>query len=297
MELRHLRYFVAVAEELHFTRAAQRLHIGQPPLSQQIRALEEEIGAQLFERHQRRVQLTEAGQLFLVRARRILADAAAAAEQARRVAQGEVGELRLGFTSSLPFTNLLPAVLHDFRAAWPEVRLSLRELFTAQQFEALAAGSLDVGFVRFTGLEAPEGIVLREIHRDPLRVVLPAQHALAAQPALALAQLRDEGFISYPREVGTGLPVLVRQLCARSGFSPRVVQEAGEATTQIGLVAAGLGIAVLPSPLECVQMPGVRYLPILDEGAHLSLALAHASQDKSPRLQHFLAVLQQRLSS
>ncbi|QNM95019.1 LysR family transcriptional regulator [Chitinimonas koreensis] len=291
MELRHLRYFVAVAEELHFTRAAERLHIGQPPLSQQIRALEDEIGAELFVRSKRRVALTEAGRAFLERARRILAEAAAAAEQARRIAGGEAGELRVGFTSSLPFTSLLPGVLHDFREAWPEVRLDLRELFTADQLDALLAGELDVGFVRFTGREPPEGIVLREIHRDPLRVVLHAGHRLAGEAGLHMAQLREEGFVTYPRQLGTGLPALVRRLCAGAGFAPRVVQEAGEATTQIGLVAAGVGIAVLPSPLECVQMAGVRYLPLLDDGAHLSLAVAVRAGALPPRVAHFLAVL------
>ncbi|PHV10715.1 LysR substrate-binding domain-containing protein [Chitinimonas sp. BJB300] len=291
MELRHLRYFVAVAEELHFTRAAVRLHIGQPPLSQQIRALEEEIGAVLFERSKRRVVLTEAGRLFFDRAKRILAEVKSAAEQARRVAQGEAGELRVGFTSSLPFTSLLPGVLHDFRADWPDVRLQLRELFTAEQFTALRVNELDIGFVRFTGREAPEGIDLHEIHRDPLRLVISTQHPLAVEPAVWVSQLREEDFVTYPKDVSTGLPSLIWQLCTQAGFSPRVVQEAGEATTQIGLVAAGVGVAILPSPLECVRMEGVHYLPLLDEAAHLSLAVATRRGDQSPQIANFRTVL------
>ncbi|MGQ5524043.1 LysR substrate-binding domain-containing protein [Chitinimonas sp. PSY-7] len=291
MELRHLRYFVAVAEELHFTRAAERLHIGQPPLSQQIRALEDEIGAVLFERSKRRVALTEAGQLFLDRAKRILADAESAAEQARRVAQGEEGQLRVGFTSSLPFTSLLPGVLHDFRAGWPDVKLQLRELFTAEQFTALLANELDIGFVRFAGHVLPDGIDMDEVHRDPMRLVISTQHPLAAEQAVWVKQLRDEGFITYPKDAGTGLPTSVWQLCAQAGFTPRVVQEAGEATTQIGLVAAGVGIAIQPSPLECVRMEGVDYLPLLDDGAHLSLAIATRSGEQSKQIANFRAVL------
>ena len=148
MELRHLRYFVAVAEELNFTRAAARLHIGQPPLSMQIRALEDEIGVRLFERTQRRVTLTVAGERLLLHARTILSAVDDAVTDAQRAGRGEVGELRIGFTSSLPFTDLLPDALQAYRRCYPAVRLQLREMFTPRQFEAIARGELDVGFVR-----------------------------------------------------------------------------------------------------------------------------------------------------
>lgn len=288
MELRHLRYFVAVAEELHFTRAAERLHIGQPPLSQQIQALEEELGVQLFTRSKRRVALTEAGQRFLASARQILADTELAAEQARRAARGEVGELRIGFTSSLPLTPLLPGVLNDYRRRYPQVTLTLREMFTTDQFDALIAERLDVGFVRYTNVTAPPGLALREIHRDPLRVVINQRHPLAGEKSLSFAQLRDEAFISYPHDAGTGLSVMLRQLGLAAGFEPKVVQEAREATTQIGLVAAGLGVAILPSPLECVRLSGVRYIPLTEANAYLSLAVAIRSETPSPLLEGFL---------
>jgi DNA-binding transcriptional LysR family regulator len=288
MELRHLRYFVAVAEELHFTRAAERLHIGQPPLSQQIQALEEELGVQLFARSKRRVALTEAGQRFLASARQILADTEQAAEQARRAARGEVGELRIGFTSSLPLTPLLPGVLNDYRRRHPQVTLTLREMFTTDQFDALIAERLDVGFVRYTNVTAPPGLALREIHRDPLRVVINQRHPLAGEKNLSFAQLRDEAFISYPHDAGTGLSVMLRQLGLAAGFEPKVVQEAREATTQIGLVAAGLGVAILPSPLECVRLSGVRYIPLTEANAYLSLAVAIRSETPSPLLECFL---------
>lgn len=295
MELRHLRYFVAVAEELHFTRAAERLHMGQPPLSQQIQALEAELGVRLLERSKRRVALTPAGARFLIRARAILEAADQATEEARRAARGETGELRIGFTSSLPFTDFLPGLLRDYRQHFPDVTLILRELFTTEQLAGLAAGQLDVGLIRYTDQEVPDGVQVREIRRDPLRVVIPASHPLAAEAALDFGQLRDEGFICYPGDVGTGLTNLLRQRCQAAGFEPQVVQEAREATTHIGLVAAGIGLALLPSPLECVAIEGVRYVPLKDPLAYLSLSLATRQGTPSPLLEGFLSRLEERI--
>ncbi|WP_054284999.1 LysR family transcriptional regulator [Gulbenkiania mobilis] len=296
MDLRHLRYFLVVAEELHFTRAAQRLHIAQPPLSQQIRALEEELGIELFERNRRRVALTPAGEHFRRRTSALLGELAVACEETRRIGEGRAGELSVGFTSSLPFTSLLPEVLLDFRQTYPGVTLTLRELFTARQFEALREGTLDIGFVRYDGLAPPEDLVLTEIRRDPLRLVINARHPLAGQAQVALSELADEPFIVYPAGVGTGLNSRVRTLCKAAGYAPRVVQEAGEATTQIGLVAAGLGVAILPAPLECVHIGEVRYLPLRDEGAHVSLALATRSGPQPALLRNFVERVQAHLS-
>ncbi|AYH43361.1 LysR substrate-binding domain-containing protein [Azoarcus sp. DN11] len=291
MELRHLRYFLAVAEELNFTRAAARLHIGQPPLSMQIRDLEDEIGTPLFERSKRRVALTEAGRRFLDHAREILSRSQAAAEDARRAGRGELGELRVGFTSSLPYTTTLADVLYTYRRDFPQVDLQLREMFTGDQFAALLRGDIDVGLVRYRGLVVPPGVVTREIGRDRLRLVVNSAHPLAARKEVSLAECRDEGFIAYPLDIGTGLPAIVGDLCRGAGFEPRVVQRAREATTQIGLVASGLGVAVLPAPLECVQLPRVRYLAISDEDAYLSLAVARADRPPSPVIGTFLDVL------
>ena len=291
MELRHLRYFVAVAEELNFTRAAARLHIGQPPLSMQIRDLEGEMGVRLFERTQRRVALTPAGQCLLEHAYRILGGVREAVEAAQRAARGELGELRVGFTSSLPFTDLLPDALHDYRRRFPAVRLQLSEMFTPEQFGALARGELDVGFVRLQGGRAPDGIALREIARNPLRLVVNASHRLARAAAVSFAELRDEDFIGFPADVGTDLPAVLRGLCRQAGFEPRIVQTAREATTQIGLVGAGLGVAVLPAPLETVRMARVRYLPINDAEAQFCLAVATVEGAPSPLLQGFLDVV------
>ncbi|THF62800.1 LysR family transcriptional regulator [Pseudothauera nasutitermitis] len=292
MELRHLRYFVAVAETLSFTRAAERLHIAQPPLSMQIRDLEEELGARLFERGRRKVALTEAGARFLEHARAILARAAHAADEARRAAAGELGELRIGITSSLPYTEMLPDLLASFRRRYPQVRLQLRELFTTAQFQALAAGELDIGLVRVEAGAAPSGIELREIGRDPLNLVVPATHRLARRAAVGFAELTEEEFVTFPPGTGTGLPDKLRQLALAAGFEPRIVQTAREATTQIGLVAAGLGLAMLPAPLACVRVPRVRYLPLSDAGADFPLALAWRAPAPEPVGVRFLEVVE-----
>ncbi len=291
MELRHLRYFVTVAEELHFTRAAERLHIGQPPLSQQIQALEAELGVQLFQRSKRRVLLTTAGERLLVRARRLLADAEAAAEEARRAGRGEVGELRIAFTSSMPLAGMLPDSLRHYRERYPEVSLKLEEMFTGDQYLALQQQRLDVGFVRYNGDEVVPGVSRRELRRDRLCVVLRRDHPLAARTRLAFAELCDEGFIVYPPGASTGLPALIRQLAQAAGFQPRIAQTSGEAMTQIALVAAGLGIAILPSPLACVQLDGVCYIPLTDDRAYLSLAVATRADEASPLVAAFNSIL------
>jgi DNA-binding transcriptional LysR family regulator len=292
MELRHLRYFLAVAEELSFTRAARRLHIGQPPLSLQIKALEAELGLRLFERTKRRVTLTAAGERFLASARQILADAERAVEQAQRAARGETGELRIGFTSSLPFTTFLPQVIRAYHDSFPTVTLTLVEMFTAAQMEAVTAGRLEIGFLRHSGENAPAELNLRPIRRDPLRLAVHARHRLARARSVSFDELQQENFITYPLSAGTGLSLPLRQLALAAGFEPKIVQEAREPTTQIGLVASGLGVAVIPSPLECIRVPGVRYLALRDEGAHVALAVATRREPPSPLLAGFLATLE-----
>jgi len=287
MELRHLRYFVAVAEELHFTRAAQRLHIAQPPLSQQIRALEAELGVQLFVRTRRSVALTDAGQALLARSREVLAITQALPEELRRVERGEVGVLRIGFSSTLPLTRVLRDVVADHRRTHPDVALQLREMHTARQFDALRQGEMDVGLVRYNE-RAPDGLRLEVLRRDPLRLAVPAGHRFALRRSVAIAECRDEAFIGFPGDAGTGTAPVLKSLCAQAGFEPRIAQEAREATTQIGLVAAGLGIAVLPAPLEVVQIEGVRYIPLEDEGATLVMSAAVRIDEKAERVLEFV---------
>lgn len=291
MELRHLRYFVAVAEELHFTRAAERLHIAQPPLSQQIRSLEAELGVSLLTRHQRSVKLTPAGERFLLRARQLLADARQAADEAQRVARGEIGELHIGFTSSLPLMAVLPATLRHFRQHYPHVTLHFHEQFTREQFQLLRQNKLDVGVVRFNREEDTPGISLREVKRDRLAVIVPGGHRLAGRQGVHLVELAGERIIGYPASSGNWLTRRLQRLARASGFEWQVHQLAGEATTQIGLVAAGLGLAVLPAPLQCVQLPDIEYIPLLDQDAYMTLAVAWREHDPSPLVDTFVQAL------
>ena len=287
MELRHLRYFVAVAEELHFTRAAERLHIAQPPLSQQIRALEGELGVQLFERTRRSVALTDAGHALLAKARELLAATQALPQELQRIARGETGLLRIGFSSTLPLTKVLRDVVAEQRRTHPDVALNLREMHSAMQFESLRRGELDVGLVRYNE-HAPEGIRLTLLRRDPLRLVVPSAHRFAKRRSVRIADCRDEAFIGFPGDAGTGTGPLLKRMCAQEGFEPRIAQEAREATTQIGLVAAGLGIAVLPAPLEAVRMEGVHYVPLGGEGALLMMSAATRADEASERVLAFV---------
>ncbi|CAA9475619.1 MAG: Transcriptional regulator, LysR family [uncultured Solirubrobacteraceae bacterium] len=286
MELRHLRYFVAVAEELHFHRAAERLHISQPPLSQQIRALETELGVQLLERNRRSVALTAAGAVFLSEVREILAAVDAAAESARSVARGEAGRLALGFVGSA-MHGALPGVLRAHRRAFPQVELVLTELPTAGQLEALRAGRIDVGVIRPPVREP--GLALESIHTEPFVVALPEEHGLAARREVALADLVGEPFVLLARREAPGLHESLEQAMADAGGVPRVVQEAREMQTVVGLVAAGLGVSLVPASVGADQHRGVAFRPVAGSAPTVELALAWRPDDRSPVLAAFLA--------
>ena len=287
MELRHLRYFVAVAEELHFTRAAERLHIGQPPLSHQIQMLEAEIGAQLFERSKRWVRLTDAGQLFLEDARRILALTEQAADTARRVDRGEIGELRIGFTSATPFIAFFPNMINTYRKRFPGVTVTLREMSTMQQIMAIKERSLDLGFVRPPELEIPKSIILTKLRKDPLFLFMPTKHQLAKKNVIDFRKCNDEAFVMYPKNAGTGIYPQFIQLCKEAGFEPKIVQEAREASTVIGLVAAGCGITLLPESLKSIRMTGVCSRPLTGTSATTTLMLAQRAGETTPLIDAF----------
>ncbi|MEF9676298.1 LysR substrate-binding domain-containing protein [Pectobacterium aroidearum] len=293
MEFRHLRYFIAVAEELHFTRAAVRLNIGQPPLSQQIQSLEAELGVLLFERTRRSVRLTEAGQHFLIRAREILESSEGVASELQRISRGEAGELKISFTSTGLLVEELRTPLRTFRAKYPEVRLTLKEMFTHLQFAALLAGELDIGCVRFNGPRAPDGLTLRWIRNDRLCLVLPDDHPLAGRTDVGIVEVRDEPFIGYPVKAGASVSDYVTMCCEQAGFIPNVTQEAREAMTQIGLVAAGMGVAILPQPMDQLQPKGVCFIPLSDAGAQLRMALVTRESDNSPRVRNFVDLVRQ----
>jgi DNA-binding transcriptional LysR family regulator len=291
MELRHLRYFIAVAEELHFGRAAQVLGISQPPLSQQIQALEQEIGARLFERTNRRVELSEAGRLFLAEARLVLAQVDKAADVARRAQLGQLGELKIGFTSSAPFNSSIPQAIFAFRQAFPAVHLALQEMSSKEVAEALVDESVQVGIMR--PLPLPESLVAVELFREPLVAIIRADHPLAvgSEEGLQLSALAAEPFVFFPRSYGSGLYAQLINLARQAGFSPLITQEAGEAMTIIGLVAAGLGVTVLPASYQRMRIDGVVYRTLLDAEANTAVWLVQRRDQHSPMAKAFVELL------
>jgi len=293
IELRHLRYFIAVAEELHFGRAAERLHMAQPPLSQQIRQLEAELGFQLFHRTRRKVELTEAGHVFLEEARKVLHQMNLAIQTGRQASRGEAGQLTIGFVSSAAY-NVLPEVLRHFRNQAPGVTLELQELTTDQQITRLREGRLDLGFVRLP-IEDPTFATITVL-REPLVVALPAQHPLAALTQVPLGSLAPEAFILFPRPLAPGLYDQIISLCQGADFSPRVVQEAIQMQTIVSLVAAEIGIALVPQSLQNLQRTGVIYKPLLEPTPQAAIALIWRSLNPTPTVQHFIHTAQAWLS-
>ena len=286
MELRHLRYFVTLAEELHFGRAAEKLHISQPPLSMQIRALEGELGVMLFNRTQRHVALTQAGHALLQEARQILARVEQAVLITRRAGRGEIGELAVGFISVADY-NVLPVVLREFRRKFPLVNLTLREATTDAQIRDLIAGRLDVGFLLPPVTEAALESV--SILREPLIAALPEKHPLAKKAGkLALEKLKDEPFILFPRTNAPGLYDDVVSCCKAAGFSPRVEQEATQMQTIISLVSAELGVALIPASLTNLRRTGVIYKPLKQQTPLTEIHLAWRRGDELPALRVFV---------
>jgi DNA-binding transcriptional LysR family regulator len=289
MELRHLRYFVTVAEELHFGRAAERLFIAQPPLSQQIQQLERELGVELLARTSRRVRLTAAGQAFLPEARQILARVETAALTAQRAARGATGTLSIGFVASATY-DVLPDVLRRFRVQYPDVELLLSELNAAEQAQALRDKAINIGFARPAISEV--GWAVESVVQEPFVAALPAQHSLAvSKEAVPLAQLAVEPFISFPPDPKPSYADLVQALCAWAGFVPRVAQEVREMQTALSLVAAGLGIALVPASVQNLRRRGVVYRPLTDVSATTELSVVYRADDLSSVLQVFLEVI------
>jgi DNA-binding transcriptional LysR family regulator len=291
MELRHLRYFVAVAEELHFGRAAERLRIAQPPLSRQIRDLEREIGSALFERVPRGVELTPAGLAFLPEARLTLAQAERAQRTAQRAARGETGRLRVGFVEAATHSGILPDVLGFFRAHLPNVGLSLFELDPLRQAEAFQDARIDVGILHSAPLDAARWLRVETIYTEPVILALPKTHRLAGRARLTLAALADEAFVSFPRVVGPEIFDDVVSRCRAVGFSPRIVQEATGWHTLASLVSAGVGIGFVPSSISEFQQRGVVYRPVRELDVKLSLAAVWKRGERSPVRERFVTAL------
>lgn len=287
MELRHLRYYVAVAEECHFGRAAERLHIAQPPLSQQIKALESELGVRLLNRSTRKVELTPAGERFLDRARGILASLDAAGVEAARIASGEVGRLALGFTGTATY-ELLPTLARVLHEDMPGIELDLKgEMLTPRQVTALGDGTIDLGFLR-PPVNDP-GLEVRVLRREPLIAALPESHPLADRPSVRLADLKAETFISYPSHRRSVVHDAVFAACRRAGFQPTEVQEVAETSTLVAFVAAGLGVALVPASVQHLHITGATFKPLASTTGEVELAVAWRKGDDSPVLARVLS--------
>jgi DNA-binding transcriptional LysR family regulator len=294
MELRKLRYFVTLAEELHFGRAAQRLHMTQPPLSMAIQSLEEELGVKLFTRSPRRVALTHAGATFLEHTRTVLARADDAIESARAADRGEVGRVKVGFMSATAYT-LLPGVLRDFAAKFPAVKLELTELAMPEQRQQLRTGGIDVGFLRPPVDEAD--LSFETLLREPLVVALPRGHPLTRLSRISARRLASESFVMFQRQPGLVLHDLVLRFCLQvGGFTPRAVQAATQSHAVVGLVSAAIGVALVPASTEGTRMRGVEFRPLQEKSPDVLTAVAWRRDDASPVLAAFRRTARQAAS-
>ncbi len=287
MELKHLHSFVAVAEQLSFIRAANRLHLSQPALSSQIHSLEEELGVQLLFRNRRIVQLTDAGKVFLSEAYAVLQRADEAAERARKAAKGQLGKLSIGFVSSAAL-EIVPDIVVAFRKKCPEVILDLRNIRTTDQIEGLLNKSLDIGFVRMP-LEHDQ-LKTTVIHREPFVVIFPGEHPLAHIKQVKLSKLRNERFVLYGRRWAPGFFDHLMQMCNTAGFSPDIVQETGEMYTAISLVGAGAGIAILPKSVVLAQSCKVVVRPLPYSVGDSEIAIAVARDNHSSLVESLVSL-------
>jgi DNA-binding transcriptional LysR family regulator len=292
MELRHLRYFTAVAEELHFGRAAERLHMAQPPLSQHILHLERELGVQLFARTRRKVELTDAGRVFLAEAQAILLHTEHAIRNAQRASRGEIGRLTVGFVLSAT-CSLLPEVLRVFRERFPTVELALEEVTTGQGLAALRDARMQLCFIRLPVPDLDAALWLEPVLKEKILLALPPHHPLTARAKVPLRLLSNEPFIIFPRDQGSGFYDLLLRACRQAGFTPQVAQEAGQMQTILSLVAAGLGIALIPSSVQSLRSNDVVYKPLSVPLPGTGLAVAGRRNDESIMLKNFTRVVRE----
>ncbi len=290
MELRQLKYFVAVAEERNFGRAAKRLHMSQPPLSTQIKGLEEELGVKLFDRSTRRVELTDSGRTLLVRAREILGAVEEAGAEARGAELGERGQLEIGFVSSATL-SLLPPALRLFRERYGGVELDLRELASVEQLEALYEGEIRVGLVRLP-LQAP-GIQLEPVLAEPLVVALPVGHPLESHETISLEEVAELPLIFFQRRLEPGSHEQIIELLSRVGALPKVAQYAVHLQTVIGLVASDIGVAILAESARRLHREGIVYRPLDVPNATSWLGLAWLERDDAPLVENFVQVVRE----
>jgi DNA-binding transcriptional LysR family regulator len=290
MELRHLRYFVAVAEELHFSRAAERLHISPPSLTEQIRNLEQELGAALLTRTKRNVALTDAGARFLEEARSTLQQAEHAALVARLAGRGEMGRVEIGYASSAACSGLVTAAVATYRRTHPLVSISLSAMQAARQLDQLTEGRLDIGFLR-TPARYRMGILAVIIARQPIVIALPSDHKLAKKASLSAAKLAEERFLAPTFETEIGLFQHTAAVGQQGKFEARIVDRVPDLFTTVTLVAAGVGIAVVPQSCSCIRIPGVVYKTLTPQTKQVELAAAFRRDERAPAVKSFIAQL------
>ncbi len=293
IELRHLRYFLAVAETLHFSKAAERLGIAQPPLSQQIKRLEQLLGHRLFDRTTRGVKLTLAGQLLAERARGTLEKIQDDLAQVRRLGRGEEGTLTVGYAGSVMFTEL-PAAIERFRRRYPKVELRLRELSTAPQIVALLNGTIDLAFLRDG--DPTEGIQITTVLQERYVAVLPRGHALARKRSLRVRDLQAEPFILFARRMGPLAFDRTVACCEKSGFRPNIVQDAPQWPTLVRLVAAGLGVSLAPACVASIAIPGAVYRDV-HAACRTTVDLGRKAASTTALSNNFIEITAQTLDS
>ena len=289
MELRHLRYFLAVAEELSFTRAAERVGIAQPPFSQQIRALEQEMGVRLVDRTPRRVVLTEAGSVLAERARFILSRIGEAVVLTQQIGRGMSGHVCVGFTESGCFHPAVTRTLLEFRQAYPALHVTLQENKSTNLVAMIREGTVDAAFIR-PPFEADEVVAYTPLLHEKMVVAVPRGHRLALRKATTLAGLSEEVFVFYHRNVRPGLTDAVIAACERSGFRPRVSQETPQLTSTLNLVAAGLGVSIVPESLKHLRTNDIIYLRLTGNAPQAALGLASRADGRSAAVDNFIAV-------
>jgi DNA-binding transcriptional LysR family regulator len=290
MELRHLRYFVTVAEELHFSRAAERLHISPPSLTQQIQNLERELGTRLFTRNKRSVTLTDAGTRFLDEARLTLQQAEHAALVARLAGRGDIGRLEIGYASSAACAGLVTAAVAKYCQAHPLVTISLSMMQAARQLEHLTEGRLDIGFLR-NPARYPVGITAVIIAREPVLVVLPTGHRLAKKSSISAQMLAEERFLAPVFETEIGLFQHTAALAQEGNFVARIVERVPDIFTTVTLVAAGAGIAIVPQSCSCLRIPGTVYKKISQQTNSVEFAVAFRRDERAPAVKAFIQQL------
>jgi DNA-binding transcriptional LysR family regulator len=297
MKFRHLRYFSTVATELHFGRAAEKLHIAQPPLSKQIQDLEKELGFELFVRSKRAVTLTPAGQAFLIEVNQVFQQLDRAIDIGKKTSRGELGQISIGFVGSATY-NILPIMLQQFRDRYPHVRIELHELTTDRQLIWLREGRIDLGLIRPPIVE--KDLVSQVIFQESLVIALPIGHPLATLETIDIKLLAAEPFILFPRQLALGLYDPIIALCQAAGFSPQVVQECIQMQTIVSLVSANMGVSILPESIREAQRQGVVYKPIRSGSTSIgklaTIAIVWRLNDPSPTMNRLLEIILENTS-